>query len=676
MEFGVHIDRKKRFAAAVVGMAVILLGMWRGFLPATVFAYNPVAAVVKGEAVRVRKAPVNGDPIATLTAGTEVTITEEESGTDGYTWYQIQFSDMGETKTGFVRSDLVTAGETVKAADKESAQEKEYKAVLKAAGFPDSYCSSLWKLHQKYPNWQFVPVQTGLEWEKAVAAESTAGKNLIESTANDARKSTDTAAYDWASNRWYGYDGANWVCASSDFIAYCMDPRNYLTEEYIFQFETLEYADYQTADGVKNILAGSFMSGKYTDTDQSKKGYAKTFLEIGRTLSVSPYHLASRCLQEQGKKGTSPLISGTNEKYKGYYNYFNIGAYTTSTASAIENGLMTAKNKGWDSIYQSIAGGSAIVAGNYISRGQNTLYFEKFNVVYQNSLYSHQYMTNVMAAISEGSSLGKAYADKNQAFVFRIPVYLNMPKKAVSFTDTGNPNNWLSRITIDGCSLTPAFQGAVTSYSLVVPEDVTSINVKAAAVAPKSVITGTGKYDLSHGSNTITITCTSQSGVSRDYTIQVARTGSAVSVSDKKITIAPGVEVISAYPIKNYVTAVEAGTDTSAFLMNIQTLGCKAQLLNQDGTEHTGLVATGNILAISAEGMEAKKYEVVVSGDINGDGRISNADQVLLQKHILGIEKQKGCYKKAANVSGDGGITNKDLVLLQKHILGIARIGE
>lgn len=673
MEFGVHIDRKRRFLAAAAGMAAFLLGMWCGFIPGTVLAYHPAPAVVKGDAVRVRSAPVSGNPIATLTAGTGITIIEEESGTDGYIWYRIQFSEAGETKTGYVRSDLVALGE---AADKENTEEKEYKEALKAAGFPGSYCSSLWKLHRKYPNWQFVPVQTGLEWDKAVAAESAAGKNLVESTANDARKSTDASAYDWAANRWYGYDGADWVCASSDFIAYCMDPRNYLTEEYIFQFETLEYAGYQSADGVKNILAGSFMSGKYTDTDKSKRSYVKTFLEIGKSLSVSPYHLASRCLQEQGKKGTSPLISGTDTKYKGYYNYFNIGAYTTSTASTIENGLMTAKNKGWDSIYESIAGGSAIVADKYISRGQNTIYFEKFNVVYQKSLYSHQYMTNVMAAISEGSSLGKAYTDKNQAFVFRIPVYLNMPEKAVSFTDTGNPNNWLSRITIDGYGLTPGFQGSVTSYSLVVPEAVTSINVKAAAVAPKSVITGSGTYDLSHGSNTITITCTSQSGAARDYTIQVARTGSAASVSDKKITFAPGIEVISAYPIKNYVTAVEAGTDTSAFLMNIQTAGCKAQLLNQDGTVHSGLVATGNILAISAEGMATKKYEVVVSGDINGDGKISNADQVLLQKHILGIEKQKGCHKKAANVSGDGGITNKDLVLLQKHILGIAGIGE
>lgn len=78
-------------------------------------------------------------------------------------------------------------------------------------------------------------------------------------------------------------------------------------------------------------------------------------------------------------------------------------------------------------------------------------------------------MTNVQAAMSEGTNMGKAYTDKNQAFVFRIPVYQNMPESAVTFADKGNPNNWLSSITVDGYALTPAFSGANISYSLVVP---------------------------------------------------------------------------------------------------------------------------------------------------------------------------------------------------------------
>ena len=59
------------------------------------------------------------------------------------------------------------------------------------------------------------------------------------------------------------------------------------------------------------------------------------------------------------------------------------------------------------------------MGSNYINKGQNTLYFEKFNVVNTSSLYFHQYMGNATAALTEGQSLAKGYSDKNQAFVFK-----------------------------------------------------------------------------------------------------------------------------------------------------------------------------------------------------------------------------------------------------------------
>ena len=496
-------------------------------------------------------------------------------------------------------SDLV-------ASEGKTAEDEAYLQSLREAGFPESYLEKLLILHKEYPNWQFVAVQTGLDWEASIAAESAVGKNLVESSVNDSRKSTEEGAYGWSTNKWYGFDGAGWVCASKEYIAYCMDPRNFLDETCIFQFETLEYENYQDITGVNNILKNTFMAGDYNDTEGQKRNYAQTFFEVGTSLGVSPYHLASRCKQEQGKKGTSPLITGLYNNYEGYYNFFNVGAYTTSTASAAVNGLLTAKNNGWDSIYKSISGGSTVVANNYVKKGQNTIYFEKFNVVYQKSLYSHQYMTNLMAAISEGSSMGKAYENKNQAFVFRIPVYNNMPENPVSFTDKGNPNNWLKSLEVEGASLTPSFQPEKDAYTLVLGEDVANIKVNATALAEKSNLTGIGEYSLNYGENKIEVVCTSQSGDTRTYTITVARG--------------------------------EAGVETQ-------------MSAEQNGT-------------------------TVMYGDINGDGKISNADLVLMQKHILNIELLVGNALEAANVSHDGGITNKDLVILQKHILNIEPISQ
>lgn len=696
---------KKLLAAFTLCFAVTFVSV-AGFEGISSYAYTATGGTVKNGPVQVRKEPVNGTKITSLSTGTAVTVVDETSGSDGYIWYKVQFTYASKTYEGYVRSDFIElsnvdtsvessvtdsslAGSTGTVANTTSgvyvrsgagtaysvltkvyqgqtmsilgqttvnnkvwysasmtvgtstyngwicgdyvvvsqsqtgeqtqtatASDAEYVAALKAAGFPDSYCSYLLTLHQKYPNWQFVPVQTGLDWSTVIANESTVGKNLVQNSVNDSRKSTASGAYDWATNTWYGYDGANWVCASSDYIAYCMDPRNFLNETYIFQFETLEYADYQNSTGVSNILSGTFMSGNYTDTDGATRSYADTFVEVGKGLSVSPYHLASRCKQEQGTKGTSGLISGTYSGYNGYYNYFNINAYTTSTASSTVNGLSYAKSVGWDSIYKSINGGAAIVADRYVKKGQNTIYFEKFNVVNASNLYAHQYMTNVMAAISEGSSISKAYSDKSAAFVFRIPVYNNMPEQAVTFVDSGNPNNWLSALTISGYSLTPVFQPSVTSYSLIVDESINSITVGATAVAEKSTITGTGNYSLNYGNNTINVTCISQSGASRTYTITVVREQPAGSENT-------------------------GGNTTST-----------------DGT--TGMT----------------NGETVTYGDINGDGKISNADVVLMQKQILGMISLSGTQSQAADISRDGRITNKDLVMLQKHILKIELISQ
>ena len=299
-----------------------------------------------------------------------------------------------------------------------------YAVQLRAAGFPDSYISALSALHTAYPQWQFQAVKTGLDWNTVVSKESVNGVNLVPKTGNDATKSTADGAYDWTTNVWTVYDGSSWVGADADYIAYYLDPRNFLNETDIFQFESLSFSKVQTRQGVSSILKGTFMENMVEDSDGSALDYAQAFMDIGEETGVSPYHLASRVRQEQGLKGTSSLISGTYSGYKGYYNYFNVGAAGITSTLVIKNGLAYAKKAGWNTRYAALEGGAKILAKNYIGVGQDTLYFQKFNVVNKKNLYSHQYMANLAAAYNEGRKLGQGYADKQQAFVFLSLIHI------------------------------------------------------------------------------------------------------------------------------------------------------------------------------------------------------------------------------------------------------------
>ena len=290
-------------------------------------------------------------------------------------------------------------------------------------------------LQAKYPNWEFELYDTGLSWQEAIIVVSTGehDRNQVSTSSGSAWKCS------------CGSNKAGWTCASTAAVAYYMDPRNSLNEDYIFQFEQLTYdPDIQTKAGVETILSDcDYMQGKitYYDASGKKKTMDKTYIDVimeaAEKYNVSPYHLASRIRQEQGTSG-SVAITGTwseyDGAYKGYYNYFNIGAFSAETQTEVMKKCLTwAKNRGWTDPEKSIMGGAATLANDYISDGQDTLYFQKFDVVPEGGYYVWQYMQNVAASKNEGEEIREAYRDmgmltKTSKIKFKIPVYDDMPE--------------------------------------------------------------------------------------------------------------------------------------------------------------------------------------------------------------------------------------------------------
>ena len=485
------------------------------------------SASIKGVGVRIRQAPVDGSVVCQLSSGHPLTINKETSASDNYTWYQVSFSYLGSERSGYVRSDLVTRSEgAVGEAPKGDESFEDSIAAL-----PDSYKNSLRAIHAAHPQWKFETVDTGLEWSDALSAESSVGKNLVSKNSIASWKSTAPQAYNQASNQWYTFDGGSWASASPELIAYYMDPRNFLNESGIYMFEKLEYSDTQTTGSVSTMLAGTFMSGDVTDTDGATFNYAQMFKDVGAQTGVSPYLLAGRALQEQGIKGTSQSITGNVPGYEGFFNFFNVGAYAYSGRSATINGLIYAQgtdenySRPWNTRARSIYGGAKYVADKFVSKGQNTLYFQKFNVVNrENTLYSHQYMSNIQAASSESARLRLAYLGDGEELTFRIPFYRNMPdspcEKPVS---DSNPNTYLATLSVSGGQLSPAFSGVYDKYVMTVDKNLESVEIAATPVCETSSVGGVGTYPIQPGTNTLYVSCKSQSGAVKTYTITVNR---------------------------------------------------------------------------------------------------------------------------------------------------------
>ena len=485
------------------------------------------AASIKGVGVRIRQAPVDGNVVCQLSSGHPLTINKETTGSDDYTWYQVSFSYLGSSREGYVRSDLVTRAES---ATKEAPiGDEDFEKSIE--DLPDSYKNSLRAIHEKHPKWKFEVVDTGLEWADALKAESSVGKNLVSKNSIASWKSTAPQAYNQATGQWYTFDGGSWASASPELIAYYMDPRNFLNDSGIYMFEKLDHSEDQSESSVAKMLTGTFMSGEVTDTDGETFKYSEVFSRVGEETGVSPYLLAGRALQEQGIKGSSQSISGNVPGYEGYFNYFNVGAYAYSGRSATINGLIYAQGsdddyrRPWNTRVRSIYGGAKYLADKFVSKGQNTLYFQKFNVVNrENTLYSHQYMSNIQAASSESSRLQLAYMGDDEVLTFRIPYYRNMPsyvcEKPVSDSD---PNTYLSSLSISGGELTPAFSGVTEKYTVTVPSDQETVEIKATAVSSSASVGGVGVYPIQPGTNTLYVGCKAQNGKVKAYTITVNR---------------------------------------------------------------------------------------------------------------------------------------------------------
>lgn len=327
--------------------------------------------------------------------------------------------------------------------------EIKYDASDNSSVFPESYKSYIKELKKKYPNWKIKAVYLNLDWNTSVSKETEGTKSRVPQSYADDWKMTSAASRS-------DYNAAGWVLASQKAVAYTLDPRNFLTEEGIFQFKASdEDVSSDTQSAVDSLLSSTVMGSndyknKYyngTSWVSMSNSYSQIIKNVGTSLKVSPIFIASRIKQEtDGNIMNNGSINGRNSTYPGYFNFFNIGA--TDGNGAVSYGVAMAYKNGWNTPELAIKGGVSHIYNNYIKYGQNTVYFQKFdvnNTASASGLYTYQYMTNILAPYGESKIAYNAYKNSNtlnSSFTFYVPVYSNMPNSSSPYpTSTVNVDN-------------------------------------------------------------------------------------------------------------------------------------------------------------------------------------------------------------------------------------------
>lgn len=494
------------------------------------------------------------------------------------------------------------------------------------------YISLVEALASSHPNWTFKLYETGLTWEATINSEyqnhSDSIKNVVPSNYSDewicsicGREEQDTG---------------EWCCASRQAIEHVMDPRNSLNDANLFQYLQLSNDKSITKDQVAQMASKISYLNNQSIID--------AIYEVANDpdYNINPFYIIGKILQEQGS-GASALCSGQGYKgqYVGYYNLFNVGASGKGEEAVILNGLAYAKSQGWDTPKKSIMGGIGLIR-SYIRRGQDTLYYQKFNVVCS-PYYSNQYAQNLFDAQSIGSILKGYYKDAGlleSSFTFVIPLYIDMPSSpakspSINSSETGE----LAYINANGGL---KLKDEPNGNTIAIINEGTQVLITQRATSKVgeyywdkvSTPKGTGYMarEASDGSKTYLVVI----GSNKNDNI-------AEPNNDNQIMVEP---------------AVTADT--------IKKKYSNAIIIDKNGNEITGDSLVGTGAKVKIDGVE--KYTIVKLGDANGDGIINSADLLKVVKHLNEISILKESYLKAVDCNRDGTINSADLLKIVKHL--------
>lgn len=239
---------------------------------------------------------------------------------------------------------------------------------------------------------------------------------------------------------------------------------------------------------------------------------------------------------------------------------------------------------------------------------------------------------------------------------------VNVGTATVTITGKGNfTGTKIAEYTISARNLSAATISAIADQEHTGSAITPTVTLKYGTT---TLIDGTD-YTVSYSNNinagTATVTITGKGNFTGIKTATFMIIGDIpLTVTSSKVNVSQNKYIIS---------KITVGTTVSSLLNDIDQKSCIK--IFDDGVEQSGntILKTGMQVCIVNGNSIYKSYSIIVTGDINGDGKVNITDMVAAKSHILKKSTLTGVQALGGDTNGDGKVNITDFIKIKGYIL-------
>lgn len=127
------------------------------------------------------------------------------------------------------------------------------------------------------------------------------------------------------------------------------------------------------------------------------------------------------------------------------------------------------------------------------------------------------------------------------------------------------------------------------------------------------------------------------------------------NISGGYIIVSPG--TLKEYSKTNFINNISINSSNGYQILDSS---------NRNITSSTTVIGTGMQMLV-----ENKKYNIVLKGDVSGDGKIKSNDALMISRHLVKLSTLDSIKLKAADTSGDNSVKSNDALLISRFLVGL-----